>query len=128
MRRQTANIPNLTHSNRQDPQHMAAADIRYEMRVVATHASQNGPPQLTSPTKPDSQVYKTEDVNRSDPASKPKSYSNDGSILLRLASHMTRQLRFKHFRNFNTENVKVIFQPVFPYLHHNKSTNTLPKH
>ena len=32
-RRQAANIPNLTHSNRQDPQHMTAADIRYEMRV-----------------------------------------------------------------------------------------------
>ena len=33
-RRQRAIIPNLTHSNRQDPQHMAAADIRYEMRVT----------------------------------------------------------------------------------------------
>ena len=33
-RRQTANIPNLTHSNRQDPQHMAAPDIRSEMRVL----------------------------------------------------------------------------------------------
>ena len=32
-RRQTANIPNLTNSNRQDPQHMAAADISYVMRV-----------------------------------------------------------------------------------------------
>ena len=32
-RRKTANIPNPTHSNRQDPQHMASADIRYEMRV-----------------------------------------------------------------------------------------------
>ena len=32
-RRQTANIPYLTYSNRQDPQYMAAADIRYEMRV-----------------------------------------------------------------------------------------------
>ena len=30
-RRQTANIPNPTYSNRQDPQRMAAADIRYEM-------------------------------------------------------------------------------------------------
>ena len=34
-RRQTANISNPTHSNRQDPQHMAAADIRYEMRLFA---------------------------------------------------------------------------------------------
>ena len=33
-RRQTANIPNPTHINRQDPQHMAAADIRYEMRAT----------------------------------------------------------------------------------------------
>ena len=49
MRRQTANIPNLniTHSNRQDPQHMAAADIRYKVRVVATYASQTEPSQLT---------------------------------------------------------------------------------
>ena len=45
-RRQTANIPNLTPSNRQDP-HLAAADIRYEMRVVATHAPETEPPQLT---------------------------------------------------------------------------------
>ena len=73
----TANIPNLTHSNRQDPQHMAAADIRYEMRVNATHASQTEPPQLTWPTEPHSRVYKTEDVNRSDPAIKPEYYPND---------------------------------------------------
>ena len=73
-RRQTANIPNLTHSNRQDPQHMAAADA-----CTATHASQTEPPQLTWPTKPDSRVYKTEDVNRSDPAIKPKNYLNDGA-------------------------------------------------
>ena len=37
-RRQTANIPNPTHSNRQDPQHIIAADIRDEMRHCAlTH-------------------------------------------------------------------------------------------
>ena len=41
------NIPNLTHSHGQDPQHMAAADNRYEMRVVVTLASQTEPPQLT---------------------------------------------------------------------------------
>ena len=70
-RRQTANIPNLIHINRQDPQHVAVADIRYEMRVVATHASQTELPQLTWPTKLDSPVYKIEDVNRSDPAIKP---------------------------------------------------------
>ena len=36
--RQMANIPNTTHNNRQDPQQMAASDIRYEMRVCAlTH-------------------------------------------------------------------------------------------
>ena len=29
-RRQTTNIPNPAHINRQDPQHMAAADIRYD--------------------------------------------------------------------------------------------------
>ena len=106
-RRQTANIPNLTHSNRQDPQHMAAADIRYEMRVNATHAFQTETPQLTLPTKHGSRVYKIEDVNRIDPTIKPKNYPNDGAKSLRLASHMTRQLRFKHFRNFKTEKVKV---------------------
>ena len=79
-RQQTANIPNLTHSNRQDPQHMAAADIRYVMRVIPTHASQTEPPQLTWPTKPDSRAHKTEDVNRSDPAIKPKKYPNDGAF------------------------------------------------
>ena len=36
-RRQTANIPNLTHSKLQNPQHMAAADIRYEMRPNPKH-------------------------------------------------------------------------------------------
>ena len=72
LHRQTANIPNLTHINRQDPQHMATAHIRYEMHVSRlTHPK---PSHLNWPTKPDSQVYKTEDVNRSDPTIKPKNY------------------------------------------------------
>ena len=33
-RRQTANIPNPTHISRQNSQHMAAADIRYEMHTT----------------------------------------------------------------------------------------------
>ena len=73
-RRQTANIPNLTHSNRQDSQHMAAADIRHEMRLTRPHATE--PPQLTWPRKPDSRVYKTEDVNRREPTIKPNNYPN----------------------------------------------------
>ena len=72
-RRQTANIHNLTNSNRKDPQNMAAWNIRYEMRLSRTHASQTEPPQLTCPTKPDSRVYKT-DVNRRDP-----NYPNHGA-------------------------------------------------
>ena len=37
-RRRQTNIPNPTNSNRQDPQHISAADIRYEMHQCAlTH-------------------------------------------------------------------------------------------
>ena len=35
-RQQTAKILNPTHSNRQDLQHMATADIRYEMCLFKT--------------------------------------------------------------------------------------------
>ena len=136
-RRQIANIPNPTHINRQVPQHMAATDIRYELRATGhthpkpshinwhdprpathgsrrhqvwdayngTHASQTKPLQLAWPTTrntrqlqksdmrcvlelpthpkpshlnwPDSRAYKTEDVDRSDPAVKPKNYTNE---------------------------------------------------
>ena len=73
-RRQTANIPNPTYSNRQDPQHMAAADIRYEMR----HCLLTNPiPSLLNWHDPRNPT--AEDVNRSDPAIKPKNYPNDGA-------------------------------------------------
>ena len=53
-RRQTANIPNPTYSNRQDPQHMAAADIRHEIRQCSlthpkpTHLNWHDPRNLTA--------------------------------------------------------------------------------
>ena len=72
-RRQTADIPYPTHSNRQDPQHIAAADIRYEMRDGAlthpkpSHLNWHDPRNLTAKT----------DVNHRNTAIKPKNYPND---------------------------------------------------
>ena len=70
-RRQTANIPNPTQQPLRSAIHVNRR--HYGMRLFAIHASQTEPPQLTWPAKPDSRVYKTEDVNRSDP-----NYPNDG--------------------------------------------------